>query len=275
MIVKAPVMTMAAVAVTTFATMAATTTTRKLQHVSDIFLNNIIPNIPQSGEYVALLGNIGDPSSKIYRDFVELMSYKYRKVFLIAGPLEIRTIKWVSHMSTIAKSCENVFFMNEHAHISDGHTILGVTWAPIFNLTPLGVHEYHRKRQWLKRMITNAHSDKPVIVLSDRPPLGDQLLPVGGVDITHLLRNNVHYWLHGGYCNRQLQIRNAILKCNGNECNCCGRSSGDGSRSSGDGISSDNDNDRSISDGSGDGIDNVDKIKDFIEFGNSRHLIFA
>ena len=206
-------------AVTT--TTTTTLTTMKLQHVSDIFLNNIIPNISKNGDYIALLGNIGDPSSSIYKDFVGLMSYRYNKVFLVAGSLEIRTIRWVSHMSTIAKTHENVFFMNEHVHISDNHTILGMTWAPVFNLTPLGVHEYHRKQRWLKRMITNAHSDKPVIVLSDRPPLGDQLLPVGGVDITHLLRHNVHYWLHGGYCNSQLQIRSAILKCNGNECNCC------------------------------------------------------
>jgi hypothetical protein len=83
-----------------------------LKYVSDLHLERKIKrNIVADKPYLLLAGDIGYPSDNVYRDFLHEMSYKFDKVFIIAGNHEFDKLNDKNDITpvinTINEICES------------------------------------------------------------------------------------------------------------------------------------------------------------------------
>ena len=87
----------------------------KLQYISDVHLEKfkVFPKFKVTGDNLALLGDIGYPKTKIYKDFIEYCSNNWENVFLLYGnhefynyptPKDKRDIQTVSSIKGFNKS---------------------------------------------------------------------------------------------------------------------------------------------------------------------------
>src|ERR1700761_2411214 len=112
----------------------------KLQYISDIHLEhrNTFPIIPPVGNYLALLGDIGNPFKKNYIDFINYTSKNWDKIFLISGNHEYwqerYTISEVDkEIENIVSKFDNVYFLNKKSHYNNGYLFVGTTlWSKIY-----------------------------------------------------------------------------------------------------------------------------------------------
>lgn len=105
----------------------------KLQVISDIHLEfGASSHIPHAGDYLALCGDIGRPSSEKYKVFIQRMSERYKWVFLIAGNHEY----YSAHNSVdeidqtireICASLPNVSYLQNSSHVIGGIRFIGAT----------------------------------------------------------------------------------------------------------------------------------------------------
>jgi predicted phosphodiesterase len=96
------------------------------QYVSDIHLElhkSFTILIKKSAPYLILAGDIGDPFSDIYFQFITFASENYKEVVIIAGnheyyrpddKLDISTVN--SQIDKVAKQFHNVIFLNNKTH---------------------------------------------------------------------------------------------------------------------------------------------------------------
>ena len=111
------------------------------QYISDLHLEvwHKIPNIERSAPYLVLAGDIGDPSSKIYKMFIEYVSSIFDHVFLIAGNHEYYNyecsdnLEYLKDVDDLIRSnvstYSNVHFLqNEIYHLTDDIIIFGSTY---------------------------------------------------------------------------------------------------------------------------------------------------
>jgi len=120
------------------------------QIISDIHLEinqkESANNIPVTAEYLALLGDIGRPHKQNYTEFLQVMSTRYKKVFVIAGnheyynekknPYHIQFKRTMNDQrKCIKKVCQripNVIFLDNSRYDLEDYRILGTTlWTYI------------------------------------------------------------------------------------------------------------------------------------------------
>ena len=80
-------------------------------------LNSILKKIKIVGEVLILCGDIGNPFSYNYRTFLEYISDKYKKIFIIAGNHEFyrngRSISdTIEKIKQIVEAKPNISFLN-------------------------------------------------------------------------------------------------------------------------------------------------------------------
>ena len=109
----------------------------KIQIISDIHLEFLdeIPRIPVKARILALLGDIGYPSSHRYQWLIREVSHKFEHVLLVAGNHEFYTgevNKVLSKIQTIADRHDNVYFLENSGVNIDGQWFYGATlWGNI------------------------------------------------------------------------------------------------------------------------------------------------
>lgn len=116
-----------------------------LQFVSDIHLeySKKIPNIKPIANNIALLGDIGSPRQPIYKNFLNEMSYKFDKVFIVSGNHEywnlpiygekMYTKEEIDEMiENIVSKYSNVLYLNNKCYQNENITLIGSTlWSEI------------------------------------------------------------------------------------------------------------------------------------------------
>lgn len=162
----------------------------KLQYLSDVHLEYKykVPRIKKQANNLALLGDIGNPFTTKYHDFIYQASNEFEKVFLIAGNHEYWHNKSISHTNykimDICSKFNNVNFMNNQYYLNNNILILGSTlWSNIYKSNHLIKgdnkyiniscnelnHLYNNCINWLKKEIKN-NQDKDIIILTHFVP---------------------------------------------------------------------------------------------------------
>ncbi len=146
-------------------------------------------------ENLILAGDIGDPFSEFYKNFLSNISLQYKKIFIIAGNHEFynkHTIEQtVEQINNVSKLFDNVYFLNQTLLEFENFIILGcVLWTHIIDDEQNQVTEYmndykfisnftvkkqnklHKKDvNWLKEQFIQLHyNKKPVIVVTHHLP---------------------------------------------------------------------------------------------------------
>lgn len=109
----------------------------EIQYVSD--LHDKYPVITPKCKYIALLGDIGNPFSRSYKKFIEELSLKFEKVFVVSGNHEYYCNTLHTTDIAIQNICDyqtNCFYMNNKSMYLEGFLIVGTTlWSNIDNNT--------------------------------------------------------------------------------------------------------------------------------------------
>lgn len=161
----------------------------KIQYFSDVhleFFDEIKPSFIESlivkeADILVLAGDIGDPFSIIYKNFIEELSKMFEKVFIIAGNHEyynkLKTIEEINEQ--IRKICKNniTFLDNSYEDYNDYRFVGSVLWSKIDNKNYLTNDFYHIKNMTIKEY-NNLHNsckhyledvletDKKVIIIT-------------------------------------------------------------------------------------------------------------
>ena len=122
-----------------------------------------------SAKYCALIGDIGDPRTDIYRDFLYISADSYEKVFVVLGNHECYFQTIARAEDQIAKICQsrsNLFFLNNSfVQIDEGYKIYGTPlWS---DLSGLSKEEFNRLKKSSRdfRHIHNFNSDYSKTIL--------------------------------------------------------------------------------------------------------------
>ena len=206
---------------------------KPIQYASDLHLelndhldeSIISPRAP----YLALLGDIGDPFTKKYADFLTAISKKFEKVFVLAGNHEFYHHIYEDTLQQIRKVCdenENLVFLENDVHELDDIRIVGCTlWSNIDNHASRFIQDYFVIRvdentyltrdDTLKLHETSVNfirgellreSDKPILVLTHHAPHtkmngkyeGNELETAFFTDLSYLLIEDIVVgWLSG------------------------------------------------------------------------------
>jgi len=221
------------------------TNSRKLQYISDIHLEHRerFPMISKGGDYLALLGDIGNPYHKLYDDFIRYTSKFWNKIFIITGNHEywqkgIPINRVNEQIQNIVCKYDNVHFLNNQEYVLDEYLVLGGTlWTKIEEQpnyligddTQIGLsyqefNQMHTKTvQWIQDKIKN--TNKSVIVLTHHLPsplMVDDKFKVGrylkygnrfSSDLEDIIKPPIKYWLCGH--------SHSIIEKNINGVQCC------------------------------------------------------
>lgn len=210
---------------------------KRLQFLSDIHLEvkNVIPKINVKGEYLALLGDIGNPFLNNYSEFITNLSYKFEAIFIISGNHEYwndYNIPETNHKITnIVDKFSNVYFLNNNHHYIDNYLILGTTlWSNILNryyqnkgdhmnikyldknITVDDINTLHSQSvEWLKSsfIMNKDKQNKNIIVLSHHLPSYELIVPMYKTvrynsihdrfasNLDHMIQSPITAWLCG------------------------------------------------------------------------------
>lgn len=150
-----------------------------IQLISDIHLelikepNTIISNIigdDTKNSILILAGDIGNPSSKKYKKFIQLMSEKYIKVFVITGNHEYYqkydtgkyryNIEEIDKMiNTLTSSLPNVHFLQRESFIYDRVRFLGCTlWSDCDSELSKYMNDYTYIKDFTPEISKNIHN---------------------------------------------------------------------------------------------------------------------
>lgn len=181
-------------------------------------------------KYIALLGDIGDPKQKSYKNFLFEQADNYEKVFVIAGNHEyyFKTIEHANQMiDDICSTRSNLVFMNDKKVVHENINFIGTTlWSNLSanenskDLTHIRGKNGKRIQSWI---ITNLHRrsvdfiensicpTKKNIVLSHHAPSyqclkrnnnfvyrnGDQVKEIFATPLEWLFPKGIDYWCYG------------------------------------------------------------------------------
>lgn len=197
----------------------------RIQYISDLHSKYL--DILPSCEYIALLGDIGDPLEKGYTNFISDLSSKFKKVFIVAGNHEyyFSIIEEINkHIQQICNQFNNVIFLNNSSVKVDEFLIVGTTlWSDIdyYSYKRLNDFRYIRtsKQEFLNintykqlhhsavEYITNEiNKGLPTIIMTHHAPLNEmngkyfnsKLQSAFSTDLKQIYNNdNVRCWLSG------------------------------------------------------------------------------
>ncbi len=206
-----------------------------IQILSDLHLEyykKSFPTILPRTKYLALLGDIGKPTSSSYQKFIEEQSHNFEKIFLIAGNHEYynssKTMFQIEEkLEQINKQYNNVHYLQNKSINVDDFKILGCTlWSDISMknrwILEEEINDYKKilKRGYNRKIpitcfdTVSLHknsvrfieeelkkTDRPIIVLSHHAPLRENYInPLNEAyctDLSHLFKYPVRGWLYG------------------------------------------------------------------------------
>ena len=171
----------------------------RIQYVSDIHLEFLtkIPTIIPKAEILCLVGDIGYPYSKIYKQFLTEMNGMFKKVFLIAGNHEYYNLgankgKSINEIDEqidfILKTnkLSNITYLNDSYEDYNGHRFIGtVLWSHISNpnylindfeqILDMNVQVYNELHQISCEFISESilESELPIVMLTHHMPSYD------------------------------------------------------------------------------------------------------
>jgi len=209
---------------------------KKLQFFSDIHLERRknIPKFEPFGDYCVVLGDIGDPFSDNYKDFIHSIGDKFDKSITIAGNHEYwqtdpkKCYQAVTdQIRRVHKDIPNVTFLNNDMVHLNGYTFLGTTlWTKLASntmnidgnnifITPnkiadaKSINDLHKRSvDWLKSHLEFYYNHN-IIVLTHHLPSHKLISPKFNTKrwkpyqqryanhLDHLMHPNIHYWLCG------------------------------------------------------------------------------
>ena len=168
-----------------------------IQIASDLHLEmgNIVELIPRA-PYLALLGDIGDPSTAVYEEFLVTQTEKFQKVLVVLGNHEYYKGGDMEHTKQIVQGiCDKypgkLILMDRTMIEIDGCTVLGCTlWSHIKRAQSYLIQSFisdfrciHRWSvpmcnqlhaedvQWLRESVATATN--PVVILTHHAPYED------------------------------------------------------------------------------------------------------
>lgn len=213
-----------------------------IQYMSD--LHGEYPKLQPCAPYLALLGDIADPVSYKYRDFVHDASRLFDKVFVLAGNHEYYGHTVPEADAVIARTCEtaphgNVHFLQDSSVLVEpaGILVTGCTlWSEvdtmafhsindgrcIKDMTLEGYKEMHRHS--VAFLTEQIDKGLPTVVLTHHAPLMEMngayypdspLMSAFATDLSHLMKPNVKAWL-SGHTHQCLTIETPHTICSSN-----------------------------------------------------------
>ena len=137
----------------------------RFQYVSDLHLEHSTQiTIDPIAQYLILAGDIGYPHEHHYKVFLEDVSVKFEKVFIIMGNHEYwgQTFEDVDHrIQELKEQFPNVVFLDNTSHqITESLSIFGTTlWSNITNEELIAKHvwDFRKIPNFTPRDATNLH----------------------------------------------------------------------------------------------------------------------
>lgn len=200
--------------------------TMQIQFISD--LHDKYPDIQPTCKYLALLGDIGNPSSKSYSNFLHKMSERFEKVFVVSGNHEYYCHTLTSCDNVIDRVCDstpNCIYLNNRSILIDGFLIVGTTlWSNIEDKTVSYMNDFkyiyespskmltpetYRKKHYDAVQFISSQVDKnyPTVILTHHAPhivMNGEYINSGHcsgftTNLTHLNKKhqNILCWLSG------------------------------------------------------------------------------
>lgn len=185
-----------------------------LKYVSDLHLERKIKrNIIADKPYLLLAGDIGYPCDNTYKDFLCEMSYKFDKVFIVAGNHEFDKLNDKNDISpvinTINEICEsknNLFFLHQKTHVLCKENNIHIAGCTLWSELPKSKHKYHLSdKKWLYNTIYNNPNNNYVVATHHSPSnkciqkvfsnFAPKYFASEQTDILKL--SNMFLWIHG------------------------------------------------------------------------------
>jgi predicted phosphohydrolase len=152
---------------------------KSIQIVSDIHLefykDNEFPIINRHAPFLALLGDIAHIEKKRYKDFIEIQSLKFEKVFVLLGNHEFYSKKYsmdqlLQIARNICESFDNVILLDRnHYNITEKTVILGCTlWSNINSYSSYHINDFKnilvfpKKTKYSRNNLLNGLSNKNI-----------------------------------------------------------------------------------------------------------------
>ena len=170
----------------------------KLQVLSDIHLEFGLAtfDFPVVAPYLALCGDIGDPATAVYKNFLALQATRFEKVFILAGNHEFYHKTVGECKELIRNACqqtpEKLIFLDRSAYeLPGGYVVLGTTlWSYVTPAQEVMVkcfladfrqirswrlednqRTHAEEVQWLQKALQQvAREDKKALVLTHHAP---------------------------------------------------------------------------------------------------------
>jgi predicted phosphodiesterase len=121
---------------------------KRIQYMSDLHLeDNTVPDFKVVGDYLVLAGDIGDPFSGDFEDFIQTVCAKYRHVFYVPGNHEY----YFGNMDTvnlqllmIASTYPNFHVLNNNVYdLSPDVRIIGTTlWSNMNDMVAMNIGDF-------------------------------------------------------------------------------------------------------------------------------------
>jgi len=173
-----------------------------------------LPPFEVAAPYLLLLGDIGLPSTWVYKHFLRSQAERFKKVIVLTGNHEYySTPRWKTHFEEVENEIRslcaeipNIIFLHKESILLDGIRILGATlWEPIAyssndtvkicnkegNIVEFAElkSRHDDELQWIKSQLKEAKKHKePVVVLTHHPPFEVA---------SDIIKDPVVAWLYG------------------------------------------------------------------------------
>lgn len=159
----------------------------RIQYCSDLHLEKrgSFPRIPRRADRLLLLGDIGRPKDKKYRDFLTYCSDNWKWTGVVLGNHEHYYANYhdtVSRAREVTARFKNVQLLERDLHVAEDVTIAGCTlWTPWSNAeenvisyrgrpftNQLRSIEYTRNVRWLEDVLRRVHA--PLVIATHHLP---------------------------------------------------------------------------------------------------------